>query len=187
MVEVEMKFPVADFAALEQWLAAEGAEPNPPRREEDHYYRPPDRDFAVTDEAFRLRRIGSMSKLTYKGPKRDARTKTRTEIEVPLAEGDAPAAACRQLLQCLRYEPVAVVSKERRVYHLDRESFPLEVSLDEVEEVGSFAELEILADENSVDRARNVLMATADTMGLGASERRSYLELLLAKRAGRSS
>lgn len=186
MVEVEMKFPVADFEAVERWLADQGAEPHPPRRDEDHYYCPPDRDFAVTDEALRLRRTGSTSNLTYKGPKRDVQTKTRTEIEVPLAEGEAPAAACRQLLQYLRYDPVAVVSKERRVYHLDRESFPLEVCLDEVDEVGSFTELEILADEDCVDRARGVLMATADEMGLGASERRSYLELLLTKRAGRS-
>jgi adenylate cyclase, class 2 len=183
VVEVEMKFPVADFAAIERWLASQGAEPDPPRREEDHYFNAPDRDFAVTDEALRLRRSDETNVLTYKGRKLDTTTKTRTEIEVSIADGDDAAAACVRLLESLRYRPVAVVRKDRRVYRLDRDGFPMEVSLDCVEDVGTFAELEILAEENKVDAAREVLRLAADAMKLGASERRSYLELLLVKKA----
>ena len=61
-------------------------------READHYFNAPDRDFARTDEAFRLRRIGAANFVTYKGPKRDAQRKMRTEIEVPLPDGDEAAA-----------------------------------------------------------------------------------------------
>ena len=58
MLEVEMKFPVADFAPLEGKLRDWGAHAAGVRQEADHYFNAPDRDFARTDEALRLRRIG---------------------------------------------------------------------------------------------------------------------------------
>lgn len=187
MVEVEMKFPVADFAAIERWLATHSAEPDPPRREEDHYYKPPDRDFAATDEALRLRCSGNINVITYKGPKRDPQTKTRTEIEVRLADGAEAAATCTRLLECLRYEPVAIVRKQRRIYHLECEGFAMAVSLDSVETLGQFAELEIMVEEPRVDAARETLLRSATDMNLGASERRSYLEMLLQKKGIKDS
>ena len=73
----------------------------------------PDRDFAQTDEALRIRRVGSFNFLTYKGPKQDRQTKTRTEIEVALAPGPEAAEAMSQLVTRLGYRPVAVVAKTR--------------------------------------------------------------------------
>lgn len=183
MLEVEMKFPVAEFASLERQLAGAGAQPAAPLHEADHYFNAPDRDFARTDEALRLRRIGTANFVTYKGPKRDAQTKTRTEVEVPLAEGDRAATGFIQLLQHLGYRPVAVVSKQRRLYRLKREGFALEVCLDDVENLGRFAELEILAPEERLEVARNILLQLAAVLGLTNSERRSYLELWLEKQA----
>jgi adenylate cyclase, class 2 len=182
MLEVEVKYAGADFAAVERQLRAWGAVEDPPRHDADHYFNAPDRDFAVTDEALRLRRIGDRNFVTYKGPKRDLQTKTRTEIEVPIAPGDAAAADFSRLLVQLHYRPVAVVKKARRLFHLQRDSFALEVTLDDVEDVGRFAELEIQAPEEQFDAARTVLLQAAAELGLSASERRSYLELLLAAR-----
>jgi adenylate cyclase class 2 len=184
MLEVEMKFPVADFAAVEARLAEWGAAETASRRDADHYFNAPDRNFAQTDEALRLRRIGSASFVTYKGPRIDALTKTRTEIEVPLAEGDGAAADFIRLLLHLGYTPVAVVCKQRRLYHLSRDSFRLEVCLDEVEHVGRFVELEVQAPAEQLDEARRLLQQTAAGLGLDASERRSYLEMLLAGQGG---
>src|SRR5262249_10306128 len=152
------------------------------RQEADHYFNAPDRDFARTDEALRLRRIGAANLVTYKGPKRDAQTKTRTEIEVSLAEGDTTAADFGRLLTHLGYRSVAVVSKTRCIYHLDRDGFALEICLDKVEGLSTFAELEILAPEERLEAARDLLLRTAAELGLSDSERRSYLELLLAAR-----
>src|SRR5262249_14012147 len=118
MVEVEQKFPVADFTALESRLREFGAIPGDAREEADHYFNAPDRDFARTDEALRIRRIGASNRVTYKGPKRDAHTKTRTEIEVPLADGDQTAEDFVQLLTKLGYRPVAVVRKQRKSFHM---------------------------------------------------------------------
>lgn len=179
MLEVEMKFPVPDLAALERDLLALGAKLVTEREDADHYFNAPDRDFAQTDEAVRLRRIGAKNYVTYKGPKRDALTKTRTEIEVPLAEGDQAAADFQRLLIALGYRPVAVVRKRRRILHAIKAGFELEVCLDDVADVGTFAELEIQAPEHQFDAARAALLETAREFGLRDSERRSYLELLL--------
>jgi adenylate cyclase class 2 len=186
MLEIEMKFPGADFPALERRLSEWGAVAEPAIDEADHYFNAPDRDFAVTDEALRLRRIGPANRVTYKGPKRGTSGKTRTEIEVPLADGDAVAADFSRLLQSLGYRPVAVVKKRRRIFQLQRGGFALEICLDEVEGLGRFAEVEIVALEEQLAAARNILLETAAALGLSGEQRRSYLELLLAAREGPS-
>jgi adenylate cyclase class 2 len=186
MLEIEMKFPGADFPALERQLAEWRAAAEPTIDEADHYFNAPDRDFAVTDEALRLRRIGPANRVTYKGPKRGTTGKTRTEIEVPLADGDAVAADFCRLLESLGYRPVAVVKKRRRIFRLKRAGFTLEVCLDEVEGLGRFAEVEIVAPEDQLAAARDVLQETAAALGLSGEQRRSYLEMLLAARGGAS-
>jgi adenylate cyclase class 2 len=182
MLEVEMKFPIADFKTLERRLSEWGATQVTRRREADQYFNAPDRDFASTDEALRLRRIGDANYVTYKGPKRDLQTKTRTEVEVPLAPGEAAAEGFSQILRHLGYRPVTVVRKERRVYRLERDGFPLEICLDDVEGLGAFAELEIMAPEEQLESARKVVLNTAAALGLAGSERRSYLQMLLQTR-----
>ena len=183
MVEVEQKFRGVVFAELEQRLRGMGAVEGERRAEADQYFNAPDRDFARTDEALRIRRIGASNRVTYKGPKRDLQTKTRTEIEVSLGDGDEAAHDFARLLVHLGYRPVAVVRKNRRPFHLERDGFSLEVTLDDVADVGQFAELEIGVAEDQVDAARSTLQRAAAELGLTDSERRSYLELLLARQA----
>jgi adenylate cyclase class 2 len=184
-VEIEMKFPVADFGPIEARLAGMHARPHGnPQTEIDQYFNAPDRDFAQTDEAFRLRQVESEYRITYKGPKRDQQTKTRTEIEVPLGDGDQAGQACARLFIHLGYRPVAIIRKRRRTFQMERGEFPVEICLDEVEGVGHFAEIEIVGSEESVERAREVVQGLAQELGLRDSERRSYLELLLNARKG---
>ena len=184
-MEVEMKFPLPEGRSLEEKLSAWGAIQHEDRHEEDHYFNAPDRDFAKTDEALRLRRIGPDNFLTYKGPKVDTQTKTRAEFEVSLAPGDEAAEIMMQLLTRLGYRPVAVVEKTRRVFQTKRDGFDLEVCLDDVKGLGRFVELEILAPENRLDEARRTVQRVAAELGLTTSERRSYLELLLDRQKTR--
>lgn len=182
MLEIEMKFPVADFTATEQALKKCGAEASSPRDEVDHYFNAPHRDFAQTDEALRIRRIGLASRLTYKGPRRPGPDKTRLEIEVPLGEGEPPATELAQVLTLLGFRPVAIVSKRRRGFNLRRAGFDLEVCLDDVADVGRFVEIEIMALQEALEQARQVLQELARELNLQGSERRSYLEMLLERR-----
>src|SRR4051812_34650126 len=148
MVEVEIKFPAPTNGQFEQQLQKHGAVFASERRESDQYFNAPDRDFGKTDEALRIRQVGSSAKLTYKGPKRDLQTKTRTELEVALAGAEATAETLAQILQCLGYKPSGNVNKQRRVYQLPLEAFEAEICLDTVLELGSFVELEIVVDES---------------------------------------
>ena len=180
MLEIEMKFRVEDFSRIIAKVQEWQARPDEPIDEADHYYNAPDRDFGQTDEAYRLRRFGASNIVTYKGPKQPGPTKTRIEIEVPLAAGEEPAANYCRLLTHLGYRAVAVVRKRRRVYHFERDSFAMQVCLDEVAEVGSFVEVEIVAPEAKKQEADKVLLAIARQLELKDMERRSYLEMLLA-------
>lgn len=184
-IEVEQKFPVADLAQIAARLTALGSPPGEPRWEEDCYYRHPARDFARTDEALRIRRVGSARRITYKGPKLDATTKTRLEIELPLATEPQGAGTWEGLLDALGFTPVAVVRKRRRKAHVPVGDVRIEVSLDEVEELGTFVELELVTAAGRIEWAKALLAEVAGRLGLAGSERRSYLELLLERRRNR--
>jgi adenylate cyclase class 2 len=180
-LEVEMKFPVADMGALEARLAALGATVSEPQAEVDLYFAHPARDFAKTDEALRVRRKGRSNVLTYKGPKIDATTKTRREVELPLQPDEESAAAWVGLLQTLDFTPVAEVRKSRRKATVAWQGRRVEASLDEVDRLGTFAELELVVEENDLEPAKACIVSLAEALGLRGSERRSYLEMLLEK------
>jgi len=180
MLEVEVKYRVTDLAALEREFTANHGRFLESRSEEDNYFNAPDRDFAKTDEALRVRSIGDKNFITYKGPKFDAQTKTRKEIEIPLPDGRNTAADFQNLLTHLGYRLSGTVRKARRVYEIDRDGFRIHASLDEVTNLGSFAELEIMADESVLAKAKSVVLQLAASLGLSEIERRSYLELLLS-------
>ena len=57
MIEVEVKYPLPDWARVEAVLAW-GWRVVEDRLHVDQYINAPDRDFAATDEALRLRRVG---------------------------------------------------------------------------------------------------------------------------------
>ena len=179
MLEVEVKYRVADLAAVERKLLALGARPVEVRDDADAYFNAPHRDLAQTDEALRVRRIGPRNFVTYKGPRTDRQTKTRTEVEVPLADGPEAGSDFERLLTSLGFRAVSVVRKHRKVFELNRDRFHLHACLDNVIRVGTYAELEIVAEEADLDAARAAVLACAAELGLTQAERRSYLELLL--------
>src|SRR4051812_5316273 len=157
MLEVELKFRNADRTAAVATLLDWGAVLAQDRTDVDLYFQAPDRDLKATDEAFRLRRVGAKTYLTYKGPKRDAETKTRPEIEVALADGGGTAADAERMFLALGYKPVTTVRKKRRVYEFTRDGFHMEACFDTVDGVGEFVELEIVAEEAHYEAAKAVL------------------------------
>jgi adenylate cyclase class 2 len=181
-MEVEQKFPVDGLAAVETRLIALGARVSETKREVDLYYAHPARDFATTDEALRIRRTGEVSCLTYKGPKIDATTKTRREIELPLPGGPEGYASWTGLLEALGFRPIAEVTKERRKAFVAWEGRQVEVSLDRVDPLGTFVELELVTGADEIAPAKACIASLAGHLGLTGSERRSYLELLLSQR-----
>src|SRR5262249_14012671 len=74
----------------------------------------------------------------------------------------------------LGYRPVAVVRKRRRIYEWTRDGFTIHASLDDVESVGRFIEIEIVADESKYEAARAIVFGVAAELQLGATATRSY-------------
>jgi adenylate cyclase class 2 len=195
MYEVEIKVP-ADVDAVRERLRAAGAERADARHQRDVYYDAPHRDFAETDEALRVRRetplpdgIGSPDggngggggeddetvKITYKGPLLDEGSKTRTEHETAVADGDAAAG----VFAGLGFEPAATVEKRREFWAYDG----FTVTLDAVDGVGEFVEIEREVPESAaIEATRDEALDALDRLGLDGSSqvRTSYLGLLLA-------
>jgi adenylate cyclase class 2 len=181
LFEVEQKHRIADAAQFIARLAERGVTLGSPVEQSDRYFAHPARDFAKTDEALRIRTVGGMSFVTYKGPKLDATTKTRREIELPLDPKDVDGSQFAELLTALGFTKVAIVRKKRRPFHLHVEGRDVEGALDEITELGTFVELELAAEQSELDSARQVIANLAAELALGTSERRSYLEMLLAR------
>ena len=183
MIEVEAKFAVD---APEQLIAAIQAlnpcEPFDESEESDEYFNHPARDFRITDEALRIRRTGDSVQLTWKGPRLDAVTKSRRELELPISSEVAALALTanqlRDILLALGFTSAGLVRKTRKTTTVLFEDRRFTVSFDQVQGLRFYAELEILCDEPERASATASLLRLADTLGLHQSERRSYIELV---------
>lgn len=192
MYEVELKYRVADGRAIEDRLASLGACWHGTTEQVDRYFNHPSRDFAVTDEALRLRSTAAGVAITWKGPRLDATAKTRREIELPLALAAVPAAAdavaavpatldrWTELLEALGFRQVREVAKRRRLATVAWEGAAIEVALDHVAGLGDFVELELQAESAGIAVAAARIESLARELGCTNPERRSYLEMLLA-------
>jgi adenylate cyclase class 2 len=200
MFEVEVKIR-ADHDAVRSRLEARGGAQCAKVRQVDTYYDAPHRDFAETDEALRIRRetrrAGEVDdetergadetagddqmqdggdettvNVTYKGPLLDEASKTRTEHETAVLDGETMDA----ILGGLGFEPVATVEKDRDVFDVDGYT----VTLDTVAGVGSFVEVEREA-EADVESVREDVFDVARDLGLDPTDqiRTSYLGMLL--------
>jgi adenylate cyclase class 2 len=170
MIEVEVKAR-ARPDTLEKILAL-GAVPIGAESHRDLYFNSPLRDFRQSDEALRIRIKEEGARLTYKGPKLDAKTKSRLERTVQI---DAPL-EMEQILAALGFVLSAEVRKRRTKYALGA----VTLALDEVEGLGSFLEVEAKG-EADWETQKEMVLSIFRALGLGESIRSSYLELLEEK------
>lgn len=171
MIELEVKAPCPDLAALEDRLRGLGARHVEDLEQADVYFSHPSRDFGLTDEALRLRRENGRSRMTYKGPKLDPETKMREEIELEVEDLERMST----LLERVGFRPFMKVVKRRRVLELEGVHF----CLDRVEGLGDFVEMEYQGQDLGEGKRRINELRTR--LELEGNERRSYLELLLEK------
>jgi adenylate cyclase class 2 len=177
MIEVERKYRGSP-AVIEAVLAI--AEGTGERVEQtDLYLNAPDRDFAVTDEALRLRSTTPADgetrvAITYKGPRATDAEKARTEYEVGVEALGTTAA----IFEALGYTEVARVEKQRRRWRWA----DMEVAVDTLAGGGRYIELERTVTAAATVAAADAKLAEqAAQLGLSDSELepRSYLEIVL--------
>ena len=177
MYEVEVKIRTSHEPIREEVSELNGT-PIGTVEQIDTYFDAPHRDFAATDEALRLRQErpedGTPTHvLTYKGPLIDADSKTREEIEVSIPEPEE----FRAILEALGFSPAATVRKKRDRYGLDE----CIVSLDTVDGLGEFVEVEAEGPAETIEEPRERAFDVLRALGLDPAEqlRTSYLGLLL--------
>ncbi len=183
--EVELKYRSVDHGVLAERLAALGAIPSGSALQVDTYLSHPARDFAATNEAFRVRSMGNENRITYKGPRRAGTTKTREEIEIRFADGEQTTGQLLHLFELLGFRPAATIRKERTSFRLNRAGHTLEVALDSTQGLGAFAEIEALAaSELDLPAAQAAVLSLAAELALTDVEPRSYLRMILESKSG---
>jgi adenylate cyclase class 2 len=179
MYEVELKLG-ADHEVVRERLRALDADPLGTVEQADTYYEHPVREFAETDEAFRVRRETAdgetEARVTYKGPLVEAASKTREEFETGVDDG----ATMERLLEELGFEPFETVEKRRERFELEGYT----VTLDAVTGLGEYVEVETEAE--AVEPAREGAVDLLSELGLDPDDqiRTSYLGLLLESADG---
>ena len=176
MIEVEVKAKIRSFDEMRKRLDEINAVKVKTEHQEDRYFNSPVRDFAQTDEALRIRETKSDDKhnlfITYKGPKIDAKSKTREEVEMEIEDAEKAS----KIFENLGFKEVRTVVKDREYYQYEN----YEISLDNVHGLEPYMEIEISLEDNSdYSKAQESIFELFEKLGItDGFERTSYLELL---------
>jgi len=175
MLEVELKVRVPALDPIRNNLLRQGASPVGRIHEHDIYYNAPHRDFGKTDEAVRVRYTDDHAVVTYKGPKiRKFGLKAREELNFAVESGET----FEKMLDRLGFTRTLEVNKWRENFR----SGAAAVSLDTVDGLGTFVEIEVIADDGDSDPEAIITDIAREIGAEGTPILESYLELLLAKR-----
>ena len=172
MIEVEVKAKITSFNEIEKRLEGIGAVKSRKEFQEDIYFASPIVDFAKTDEALRIRTTDNDIFITYKGPKLNSEAKTRKEVEMSIES----ASKAKDIFEEIGFRPVRTVRKSRQYYTYEN----FEISLDDVEGLPPYMEIEIALDNGQeYDEAQSEIFRLFEKLGItDGFERTSYMELL---------
>jgi len=176
MLEVELKVRVPALEPVRKQLLEKGAVCSGRIHEHDIYYNAPHRDFGQTDEAVRVRYTNDHAVITYKGAKiKKFGLKAREELNTAVESGEV----FETMLDRLGFTKTTEVNKWRENYKFSGSA----ISLDEVDELGTFVEIEIMAEDENTDAAVLIERIAKEIGVFGEPILASYLELLLSKRS----
>ena len=172
MIEVEVKAKINSFKQMEDKLDKLGAVKSKEEFQEDIYFASPIVDFGQTDEALRIRTTNNNTFITYKGPKLNDKAKTRKEVEMTIENADK----AKDIFEEVGFKAARVVRKNRQYYTYRN----FEISLDDVEGLPPYMEIEIaLDDDEDYSNAQDKIFELFAQLGItDGFERTSYMELL---------
>ncbi|MBP2172970.1 class IV adenylate cyclase [Methanococcus voltae] len=191
MIEVEIKVSLEnkDIEKIIADLKDIGFKKSGIKEQIDVYYNGIDRDFRETDEALRIRRSANLNEdlsvinentyVTYKGKKLDKISKTRVEHETAVEDIDT----MDNIFKSLGFKSVEPVRKVRKLLRKvigATEDEYIEASIDKVDNVGQYLELEITVESfEQKDEALGKLFSVLEEIGIDKNnlELKSYLEL----------
>jgi adenylate cyclase, class 2 len=168
MREIEIKLKATDLESVVQKLKNRGCVLSAPIRQHDTIYAPkanasPDFWLASKegDVIMRIRRMDGKAEFNLKQQR--SNEMDNLEYETVVADPEA----MHQILGKLGWVPEVEVKKMRRKGKLEG----YEICLDQVEELGSFVELEKLTDDNAdPQKVREELFQTLESLGLSRTD-----------------
>jgi len=178
MIEVEAKMRINDIEGIEKRLTEEGAEYKGTIKQADDYFDFPDMQIFNSDSAFRVRAADGKYRVTYKGVKKDTETTSREEIEIAIESAEKMV----KILENIGFIRLCTIKKERKVYHLA----DLKISIDAVEGLGSFMEIEGMANsEAEYKEKKGEIFKLLDKFGIPLEDisQKSYMEMALNRKA----
>lgn len=148
----------------------------------DEYFTPQHRNFLSPEYPYEWLSIRERSNkviLNYKHwyPENEEKSTHCDEFEVELSN----YANMSRIFEALDIKSLCKVIKEREIYNYNDE---FEISMDKVEELGYFIEIEVKKDFGSIECANQKLIEFATRMGVDTNKRnyRGYPFLLLEKK-----
>lgn len=198
MVEVEVKLKIDSAEIIEKKLLAQGFSFQEAYFQEDKYFDSKDGEIRKGGQALRLRVIRAVDSLdkenpeqpsqedrkqvqketvciTYKGEKLDSVSMTRQELETWVADKEV----MEKILGALGFHAVPPsVKKTRREFLLSHCN--MHACLDDVEGLGAFLELEVMAEEKDRTTAMEKIERMLQVLGYELSDTgtNSYLSML---------
>ena len=181
--EIEIKVPVDQEAFLAVKLLLKGsARFAGSSEQDDEYFTPCHRNFVEPKFPFEwlsIRQRGGTSFISYKHwhPENEEDTTHCDEFETPIHEPDQ----LRRIFLALDFKKLVTVTEVREKY-VYNDAF--EISLDRVNELGHFIEIEALKDFGGVEKTREEIFSLSKDLGIDPSkrEKRGYPYLVMAKR-----
>ena len=155
--ELEAKFKVAAHEPVRKALTAAGAEHLGRVLESNHILDRPDGSFRAQGKALRVRAFDVLegppraATLTYKGPVQASRYKSRSELEVEVADAETALS----ILQAAGFVVALLFEKRRETWRAGQ----CLVELDELPLLGRFVEIE--------GPTESAIAALQDQLGLG--------------------
>ena len=180
MIEVEIKIPVGDLKEVREGLQRKGFVHEQSRIEKDTYYDGGIHGIRKSGEALRVRQIihcdtgEKISEINFKGKKMDSVSMSRPEYETTVGDGEI-AGKIFEAAGFFPVKPMVVKKRELLVFG------EMRACLDEVEGLGTFLELEIMAEDESskavaLEKIERILKALGH--GMEETTRVSYLTQL---------
>lgn len=180
MIEVEIKIPVGDLEEVREGLQRKGFVHERSLIEKDTYFDGGINGIRKSGEALRVRQIihcdtgEIISEINFKGKKMDSVSMSRPEYETTVGDGEI-AGKIFEAAGFFPVKPMVVKKREMLVFG------EMRACLDEVEGLGTFLELEIMAEDESskavaLEKIERILKALGH--GMEETTRVSYLTQL---------
>lgn len=181
-IEIEIKFPLLNPVEVKKFLEENSEAISKDVFQKDTYFIPAHRDFLEPEfpyEWLRLRETNKGNSITYKHfyPENAEKTDYCDEFETKFENAES----LKKILLALDMKEVIVVEKSRSSWMFEE----VEIAIDEVENLGSFIELEATLGYNDPIEGKKFLYSILEKLGaqVGEEDLRGYPYLIWADKA----